>query len=292
MIDYRIAGIRLRLELPCPLEEKPAFLPFRCHDDGKPDVTLTVTAVDDLTESDAPLLYETSDVHIRREACGLVRYFMDHEVHAPYAMLQELSPDHLHLFYGRRWQDRFRYPGNFFQRMGFENRLVQHGAFMLHASYIETPHGAILFTGPSGIGKSTQAALWEQHADAALVNGDRVALRCDDDTVTAWGLPYAGSSACYRNITLPVVAIVRLEQAPENALTRLSPLAAFHYLYEQSTVNVWDAYAVERATALIGAVCERVPVYHYACTKEADAVALLRAALFEESRKEEMSCGM
>lgn len=48
------------------------------------------------------------------------------------------------------------------------------GMLVLHSAYIVTRGGeGILFSGPSGIGKSTQAALWERFAGARTVNGDR-----------------------------------------------------------------------------------------------------------------------
>ena len=48
------------------------------------------------------------------------------------------------------------------------------GMLVLHSAYIVTSAGeAILFSGPSGVGKSTQAALWERCAGARVVNGDR-----------------------------------------------------------------------------------------------------------------------
>lgn len=274
-----MANIRIRLDLPCPLKETAAFSLYRVASDSTPDVTLTAEVVETLTESAAPVIYSSAELRIRREESGTVRYYLNPLEHAPWASLQELDPHRLHLRYLQSWQDRLLYSNNFFQKMGFENVLLRHGALLLHASYIETPRGALLFSGPSGIGKSTQAALWEQYTGAQLVNGDRVALRYTDSGVTAWGLPYAGSSSCYRNVTLPVLAIVRLEQAAENTLTRLSPAAAFRYLYEQTTVNTWDEEMVRLAAMRVGKVCENAPVYHYACTKGGDAVEMLRTAL-------------
>ena len=57
----------------------------------------------------------------------------------------------------------------------------------------------ILFSGPSGIGKSTQAALWQRYAGAEIVNGDRALVRPDTGTVS--GVFYAGTSGISRNVT-------------------------------------------------------------------------------------------
>ena len=55
--------------------------------------------------------------------------------------------------------------------------LAGYGQLVLHSSYVLTQSGAaVLFSGPSGIGKSTQAALWQQYAGADVINGDRTLL--------------------------------------------------------------------------------------------------------------------
>ena len=67
------------------------------------------------------------------------------------------------------------------------------GMLVLHSSYIVTRTGeGILFSGPSGIGKSTQAALWERFAGARTINGDRGLVCPAARTVS--GIFYAGTS--------------------------------------------------------------------------------------------------
>ena len=278
MIVYRIAGVTIALDLPDDFPESGAFANYRIREAVTPDVSVTVETVPQIEETGAVLLHEDGEFRIRQEEGGPARYFFDRRTEPPYAVLREESPHRLHFSYREDHAGYFTSVPNFIRRLALERMLLNHGAFILHASYIELPKGALLFTGPSGIGKSTQAALWETCAGAALVNGDRVGIRCDGP-VTAHGLPYAGSSQCFRNVTLPILGIVRLEQAGEDRVTRLAPVAAFRYLYEQATVNIWDPAAVEAAAALVATVCEQVPVCHFACTKEPSAVTALRTAL-------------
>lgn len=71
--------------------------------------------------------------------------------------------------------------------------LAGYGQLVLHSSYVLPPNGkAVLFSGPSGIGKSTQAALWQRYAGADVINGDRTLIRTDD--LTANGVFYSGTS--------------------------------------------------------------------------------------------------
>ena len=54
----------------------------------------------------------------------------------------------------------------------FQNRIIH-----LHSSYIIYHDKAILFTGPSGIGKTTQAELWRDYQGAEIINGDVTLIR-------------------------------------------------------------------------------------------------------------------
>lgn len=160
--------------------------------------------------------------------------------------------------------------------MDLPHLLTIHDGFLLHASYIEWEGRAILFTAPSGTGKSTQAQLWCEHMGAALVNGDRAALRIIGGRVFACGTPFSGSSPVRRNVQLPLAAIVYLGQAPENSIVRLRGVRAFRRVWEGCTVNTWEREDVETATRTVSEVVSRVPVYHLLCTPDVRAAEVLK----------------
>ena len=56
---------------------------------------------------------------------------------------------------------------NALEESGIFRMLAEHGGVVLHSSYIITQRGeALLFSAPSGTGKSTQAELWRKFAGA------------------------------------------------------------------------------------------------------------------------------
>lgn len=69
-----------------------------------------------------------------------------------------------------------------------ERRMLQKDSFILHSAYIRHRGRAILFSAPSGTGKSTQASLWAQYAGAEIINGDRALLQKVQDCWMARGL--------------------------------------------------------------------------------------------------------
>ena len=163
-------------------------------------------------------------------------------------------------------------------RIGLETLLLGQDGLLLHASLIEYAGKAVAFAGPSGVGKSTQAALWESMG-AEIINGDRALLRMQQGKVMAYGSPYAGTSGIYKNISAPLQAVVLLQQAQENELTRLTPGQAFRQLFPEITLHRWDKAFVEKGTDLCLAMLERLPVYLLRCRRETAAAELTKRGL-------------
>lgn len=152
------------------------------------------------------------------------------------------------------------------------------GMLVLHSAYIVTSAGkAILFSGPSGVGKSTQAALWERCAGARVVNGDRALV--DVGKKTANGIFYSGTSGISENVTAPVRAIVLLGQGSENRVFVPSPQAAFAAVLSQCAYYEWDARSAEQMTECVARLVSDVPVLRMDCLPDATAVEALRGKL-------------
>lgn len=165
---------------------------------------------------------------------------------------------------------------------GLHSKLLQKGALVFHSSYIDWNGQAILFAGPSGVGKSTQASLWEQHADAEIINGDRTLLRQKDGIWKAYGYPCCGSSDICINRTLPLSMIVLLEQGKENRVTEVSMGKKFRALFTGSEMYLWNEKEMERVTKLAEEILKDVRIVKLVCRPEADAVEVLKAELEEK----------
>lgn len=157
--------------------------------------------------------------------------------------------------------------------------LAGYGQLVLHSSYVLTQNGkAVLFSGPSGIGKSTQASLWQQYACADVINGDRTLIRTDD--LTANGVFYSGTSGICKNVTAPLRAIVLLDKADENTLRRAGAKEAFAAVLSQCSYYQWDAESAIHMTDLVAGLVRRADVYRLSCRADEEAVRLLQNELF------------
>lgn len=163
-----------------------------------------------------------------------------------------------------------------------ERLLAKENAIIIHASYIEYEGRAILFTAPSGTGKSTQADLWKELRGASILNGDRAAIKHQDGKMYACGVPFAGSSDICENATLPLAAVVCLGQAEQTTIRKLKGFEAFRNLYEGCGVITWEEKHVEFVSEFIERLLKDVPIYCLNCTPDESAVIALEKALMEE----------
>lgn len=160
--------------------------------------------------------------------------------------------------------------------IGLETLFLRHEGLLLHSSFIRWNGQSILFSAPSGTGKSTQAELWEKYEGAEVLNGDRSAIRKIDGQWTAYGLPYAGSSGIYRNEKAPIKAIVLLKQASDNQIRRASVAEAVTFLYPEFTIHRWDSRFSEKTLDLILKLLSEIPVYVLDCRPDKGAVEVLK----------------
>lgn len=165
------------------------------------------------------------------------------------------------------------------QAMEVTHRVTAAGGFLLHGAQVSHGGRAIVFTAPSGVGKSTQADLWVKHRGAEIINGDRSVIRPEEKGVVALGIPYGGSSGIAKKSRLQLSAIVYVQQAACSRVRRLSGLEAFKRIWEGCSLDTWCASDVEACTDAVLRVMETVPVYLLECTPDESAVAALEGVL-------------
>lgn len=273
-----IAGVRLCIEIPETLSIGKAFLPF-LTEPGTEDLRAEFCPVVRLRLPEGGEVFRENCLSICRGENGFVRcYYREPNVSQPYALVHPLAGK-LRVEYLPSDRDCLRELGQCVGHLGLEGVLLRRERLCLHASCVSTPVGGLLFAGPSGIGKSTQARLWCRHGGGTQINGDRPVLGKNGDEWRAWGSPYAGSSGIHVNESCPVRAVMILRQAPQCDLRRLEGAEAFRKLFACLTVNSWDPDFVNRACDLCLELSARVPVYEFACTPDIRAVEALKEEL-------------
>ena len=121
------------------------------------------------------------------------------------------------------------------------------GALLLHASMPRHKGKANLFFGVSGTGKSTHSRLWLENVPGVDI--------------------------------MPVRAMVRLEQRPENHIERLSGLQAYASIIAAVSTIRWDSSVMSRIIPLVEKVAMEVPCWHLGCRPDREAVEVCKAAI-------------
>ena len=167
----------------------------------------------------------------------------------------------------------------FFSVCSFHRQLLTREACILHASYVDIGGEALLFTGPSGVGKSTQAQLWVENEGAQVINGDRALLRKIDGRWHVFGYPTCGTSGICINRTLPLRGIVSLAQGPMNRAQMLSPAAAVRTLAAAMEFYPWAQDEFDMVLNISSRIAADNGVMRLVCTPDKDAVTALKQFL-------------
>ena len=280
---YRIARFTFDMEHLAGNQSPGRLVPFFATD-GTPEATYCFAYREALSlPPQAELIYTAREMAVFRLEEGYLFVFLSEGM--PYAMTQECGPGEYRVTLPQDSLEVELHPYVIPNLLMLERPLLRRDCLVLHSSCVATERGSILFTAPSGGGKTTQSEFWRDSCGAHIVNGDKNALgRKPGGGFVTYGLPFSGSSPDCLNENHPLRAVVLLGKGPRDELVRLNG-RGFAQLFSQIVQHPWDADYMERALSLAQALCEEVPIYFYSCTKRPQAALTLRDALEREEER-------
>lgn len=282
---YIICDFRIQLEIPFlikKLVESKSFLlgpSIQCYPH---DFTVQFKPV-----SEIPISEESHRVSYRNYAQNedkIITWFYAGRGNDLYAcvIIKRIGKETNQCFYVKGKEKEFCLSNKICDMLGLETILNQRMGFLLHSSFVSYNDNGILFSAPSGTGKSTQASLWEQYLGAEIINGDRAGIRRIGEKFpvwTAYGLPFAGSSGIYKNKSAPISGVILLEQGSQNEIRRAGMTEAFRRLYPETAIHDWDPCFVETVTDTLIQFVHEVPIYVLRCRPDREAVDLVKKQL-------------
>lgn len=275
---YELAGIRFRMLVPknCPWDTVRTMTGYTAEA-GPWDVECVLSVVDTLSEPEGEKVYHSSSMQIFRTQELEYRYLgsVAPSLEGAYMRIRRKG-NQSHIQLKASSIPKGITDDVVLSCMEPVHRITEAGGFLLHASWIEYRGKAILFTGPSGVGKSTQAALWERFRGADLINGDRAAVFPVPGGAQVRGIPYCGSSGVNKNRTMPLAAMVCLTQAPENRIAQLKGMRAFRSIWEGCSIDLWNQADISQGTQAVVDTVSAVPVFRLDCVPNEQAVMILQ----------------
>ena len=151
-----------------------------------------------------------------------------------------------------------------------ECRMISAGFSVLHSACVELSGAAYAFTGPSGIGKSSRARKWCELFSAEWLSGDRPAI--DAINGIAYGVPWDGKEAIYRNINYPLMAILKVERSKNTQIRKMSKEEKMRLLCEQTFFPMWDTDLVVKLLNLLSLLIEHVDILELRCDITNDSI--------------------
>lgn len=156
----------------------------------------------------------------------------------------------------------------------------RYSTLLIHASCVSNGGFAYPFIAKSGTGKSTHSSLWLKHIEGTeLMNDDNPILRIIDGSPVVCGSPWSGKTPCYRNVSLPLGAITRIDRAPRNTIERLRPTQAFASLLPACSSMKWDGTIYNNLCDTVTHIIETVPIYTLHCLPDEEAARLCHTTL-------------
>lgn len=167
-------------------------------------------------------------------------------------------------------------------------RLIQFGGIYLHSSAIELDGQAYLFSGPSGMGKSTHTRLWQQvfGPAAQVFNDDKPVLRHMDGNWYAYGTPWCGKDGINQNKKVPLAGICFLKQAQKNKIRQLSKEEALQKILSQTMRKFRTLEYMDPMLRTVGKLVADIPVYELENRPEPEAALLSHKTMCCNARRE------
>lgn len=154
---------------------------------------------------------------------------------------------------------------------------------MFHAATVSYQGRCYLFLGKSGTGKSTHARLWLEHIEGAeLVNDDNPIVRYINGAFRVFGSPWSGKTPCYRQVNYPLGGVVKIKQAPYNAIKKLGPLEAYGEIMTSVVDLRWMKNLADAIHQSESQLVEQIPVWRLECLPNKEAALLCCNTITQE----------
>jgi len=166
-------------------------------------------------------------------------------------------------------------------RIGVSIALPRIGGLILHASAVATEHGAKLFLGESGAGKSTISTMLHDAPVSCQKISDELLAIAYDATNGQWRAyvtPFIGGAGLPHGRSWPIDEIYFLRQALEHKRSERAPGLALRELLRHVLVYVAETDTADRVLGLAAQVSREIPCYELAFRKDPQVAEALGIA--------------
>lgn len=274
--NYKIGNFTITVRAQGDFQDGDPFSLFLC-DGQKTDFCVDVVFAKNISLKTNDLFYDSPERVGVFENNQPYFYYKSHDNDKEYYAYRTIKENNISIAIDEAYRDKLS-ARVIFSLLGIEELVAEKNGCILHSSFIDAGGKAVLFTGPCSIGKSTQARLWRDYADAIVINGDKTLIFEENGIYYASGLPYSGSSKDCLNRVLPLGAVVCLKQSLSNSARRLESTDAFYSFYK-NCYPVPSREHTGKALDFALGLSQSIPVYEFSCLADESAVRCLEREL-------------
>lgn len=168
----------------------------------------------------------------------------------------------------------------------FEMYMLKNNAMNLHSSAISYKNHGLLFSAPSGTGKSTHAGLWKKYYpdDTVIINDDFPAIKFINDIPYVFGTPWSGKTFINQNTSAPIKAIVFLRQSKTIYIKRLNTAEVLNYMITEIGKYPFEELMYSLLSS-VDKLIRSVPIYLLKCDISKESVDGVKNEIFGGTNK-------
>lgn len=170
-----------------------------------------------------------------------------------------------------------------FHREAFFLGMLFYEGISIHSASIIYRDRGIVFSAPSGTGKSTHTNMWHQQYQTPILDGDVTVCRWINDCCMIYGLPWSGTSGLFINRGVELECLVFLQQADINKVHVLTIYEAFQQLFCRSFTPLWDVELVQQRIKITENIVSHITqIYSLDCLANIEAVEVVKKVIDTE----------
>ena len=277
----KIGGICIKLYGPAEIFPEQ-FTPFFCEEE-EADQIIEVKATVPVNKPNGNVLIRNKEMSICEWDEGYLVLFHQMKNVLEGYMTKDGSYVRIHALMPQNKEEK----DNLFHaiRLFYLYLAQKRGFYAIHSASILYRNRAWLFSGHSGMGKSTHTALWHELFHTPYLNGDLNLIGAEDGELKVYGMPWCGTSGIYTTNTQKLGGIVLLGRDNSDHLETLGEAEKIVRVMQRMISPAWTGEQMERNLDFAGKIVENSPVYYLKCTKNPSAVQPIKEQIDQMEAK-------
>ena len=153
--------------------------------------------------------------------------------------------------------------------------LLNYDIVLIHGSLISMDGIGYLFTGKSGVGKSTHTALWHKvfKSRVKIINDDKPLIKINKNKIIAYGTPWSGKNNLNTNTSVPLKNICFINQNITNAVESIDKKQILFNILNQ-VYKPKDKKLLVKTLRLVDELIKQVNFYNIYCNMDMEAAQI------------------